>query len=110
MNWRRVFSVMRKEWWHITRDRTSFVLLMLSPVLALITMAYAFSVDIKDVGIGVMNQDNSPLSRQYIAQLGSTNALRLEVWPTSLDEVEGLMMRGRIKAVVIIARGFARDL
>jgi ABC-2 type transport system permease protein len=110
MNWRRILSVMRKEWWHITRDRTSFILLMLSPVLALVTMAYAFSIDIKDVAIGVLNQDLSPLSRQYLAQLGSTDALRLEAWPQSLDEVEWLMMHGRVKAVVVIPRGFARDL
>jgi ABC-2 type transport system permease protein len=110
MNWRRVLSVMRKEWWHITRDRTSFVLLMLSPVLALVTMAYAFSVDIKDVAVGVLNQDLSPLSRQYLAQLSSTDALRLEAWPQSLDEVEQLMMQGRVKALVVIPRGFARDL
>ena len=110
MNWRRVLSVMRKEWWHITRDRTSFILLMLSPVLALVTMAYAFSIDIKDVAIGVLNQDLSPLSRQYLAQLGSTEALRLEAWPQSLDEVERLMMHGQVKAVVVIPRGFAKDL
>jgi len=101
---------MRKEWWHITRDRASFVLLMLSPVLALVTMAYAFSVDIKDVAIGVLNQDLSPLSRQYLAQLGSTDALRLEAWPRNLDEVEQLMMQGRVKAVVVIPRGFVQDL
>lgn len=110
MNWRRILSVMRKEWWHITRDRTSFILLMLSPVLALVTMAYAFSIDVKDVAIGVLNQDLSPLSRQYLAQLGSTDALRLEAWPQSLDEVERLMMHGRVKAVVVIPRGFAKDL
>ena len=110
MNWRRVLSVMRKEWWHITRDRTSFFLLVLSPVLALVTMAYAFSIDIKDVGIGVLNQDLSPLSRQYLAQLGSTDALRVEVWPQGLDEVERLMMQGRVKAVIIIPHGFAQDM
>jgi ABC-2 type transport system permease protein len=110
MNWRRVLSVIRKEWRHITRDRTSFVLLLLSPVLALVTMAYAFSIDIKDVGIGVMDQDLSPLSRQYLAQLGSTDALRVEAWPQSLDEVERLMMHGSVKAVVIIPHGFAQDM
>ena len=110
MSWRRIFSVIRKEWWHITRDRASFILLMLSPVLLLVTMGYAFSIDIKDVDIGVLDQDISTLSRQYIAQLGSTNALRLEAWPQSLNEVERLMMEGRIKAVVVIPRGFARDL
>lgn len=106
MNWRRVFSIIRKEWWHITRDRTSFVLLLLSPVLLLVTMGYAFSIDIKDVGIGVLDQDHSGLSRQFAAQLGSTDALRLEQWPQNLGEVEWLLMRGRAKAVVIIPAGF----
>jgi ABC-2 type transport system permease protein len=106
MKWRRVLSIVRKEWWHITRDKTSFILLLFSPALALVTMAYAFSVDITNVGIGILDQDLSPLSRQYISQLASTDALRLEAWPQYLDEVEPLMMRGQIKAVVVIPRGF----
>jgi ABC-2 type transport system permease protein len=110
MNWRRTLSVMRKEWWHITRDRASFFLLMLSPVLVLVTMGYAFSVDIKDVAIGVLDQDLSPLSRAYLAQLGSSDALRLEARPESLAEVERLMMQGRVKAIIIIPLGFEREL
>ena len=110
MNWRRILSIIRKEWWHITRDRTSFSLLLLSPALALVTMAYAFSIDITDVGIGVLDQDLNPLSRAYVSQLGSTDALRLEAWPAYLEEVEPLMMRGNVKAVVIIPAGFERDL
>lgn len=110
MNWHRVFSIIRKEWWHITRDRPSFFLLILSPVLALVSMAYAFSIDIKDVGIGVLDQDIGYLSRAYVAQLGSTDALRVEAWPQNLDQVERLLMRGDAKAVVVIPRGFESDL
>jgi len=110
IKWRRVLSIMRKEWWHITRDKMSFILLLVSPVLVLITMGYAFSIDITDVGIGVMDQDLSYLSRQYVAQLGSTDSLRLEAWPENLGEVDRLMMRSSVKAVVIIPRGFAREL
>jgi ABC-2 type transport system permease protein len=110
MNWRRTLSIMRKEWWHITRDRTSFFLLMLSPVLALVTMGYAFSVDIKNVRIGALDQDRSALSRAYLSELDSTQALRLEAWPDSLDDVENLMIRGRVRAVVIIPPGLERDL
>ncbi|MCA9922732.1 MAG: hypothetical protein KC421_10180, partial [Anaerolineales bacterium] len=91
MNWRRIYSIIRKEWRHITRDRTSFILLLISPVLLMVTMGYAFSVDIKDVGIGVLDQDLSPLSREYVAQLASTDALRLERWPENMDEVETLL-------------------
>ncbi len=110
MNWRRVLSIIRKEWWHITRDRMSFGLLLISPALALVTMAYAFSIDITDVSIGLLDQDHSQLSREYIGQLGSTDALRLEAWPRSLNEVETLMMRGQVKAVVIIPPGFEHEL
>jgi ABC-2 type transport system permease protein len=110
MNWRRILSIIRKEWWHITRDKTSFALLLLSPALALVTMAYAFSIDINNVGIGVLDQDLSPLSRQYIGELASTNALSLEASPAYLEDVEPLMMRGQVKAVVIIPAGFERDL
>lgn len=110
MKWRRVLSIIRKELWHITRDKTSFGLLLLSPALALIAMGYAFSVDITDVGIGVLDQDLTPLSRQFISQLASTDALRLEARPLYLDDVEPLMMRGSVKAVVIIPPGFEQDI
>jgi ABC-2 type transport system permease protein len=83
---------------------------MLSPVLFLVTMGYAFSIDIKEVRIGVLDQDLSPASRRYIAQLASTDALRLVARPQSLQEVDRLMMTGQTRAVVVIPRGFDRDL
>jgi ABC-2 type transport system permease protein len=107
VNWRRVRSIIRKEWWHITRDRTSFFLLLISPLLLMVTMGYAFSVDIKDVGIGILDQDLTPLSRDYVAQLASTDALRVDRRLENLDEVERLLMRGQTKAVVIIPPGFS---
>lgn len=110
MNGRRLLSVMRKEWWHISRDTTSFVLLLLSPALLLVTMGYAFSIDIEDVAIGVLDQDHTHLSRLYIAQLNSSDALRLETRARHLKEVETFMMRGSVKAVVIIPAGFGSKL
>ncbi|MGB3714843.1 MAG: ABC transporter permease [Candidatus Promineifilaceae bacterium] len=109
MSLRRILSVIRKEWWHITRDVTSFVLLLLSPVLVLVTMGYAFSVDIEDVTVAVLDQDMSPLSREYISHLSSTDALRFDEWPGDMAEVEAILMRGDAKAVVVIPSGFEAD-
>ena len=110
MSWRRALSVSRKEIRHITRDRASFVLLMLSPVLFLVTMGYAFSIDIKNVSIAVLDQDLSRLSRAFVAELGTTDALSLEYALSSLHEVEQLLMEGRVRAAVVVSRGFGRDL
>jgi ABC-2 type transport system permease protein len=62
------------------------------------------------VGIGVLDQDKSMLSREYLAQLGSTDALSLDVFPESLEAVEEIMMRSQAKAVVIIPHDFERDI
>lgn len=56
MNLRRAWSVMRKETRHILRDRTTFVLVTISPVLLLVILAYALSIDIQHLTIAVMDQ------------------------------------------------------
>jgi ABC-2 type transport system permease protein len=109
MNLRRVYSVIRKEWWHITRDPTSFVLLLLSPVLVLITMGYAFSIDIENVTVAIMDQDLTPTSREFFRHLSSTVALQFDEFPGNMDQVESILMHGDAKAVVIIPSGFEED-
>ncbi len=109
MNLRRVRSVVRKEWWHITRDTTSFILLLISPVLVLITMGYAFSIDIENVSVAILDQDLSQMSGRYIRQLSSTDALVFDEWPDNMEDVDDLLMRGDAKAVVVIPPGFEAD-
>ena len=51
MRFKRLIAIIRKETLHILRDRTSFLLTLLSPVFLLITMAYAFSVEVREVAV-----------------------------------------------------------
>jgi ABC-2 type transport system permease protein len=110
VNLRRTWSVMRKETRHIVRDRTTFVLVTISPVLLLVILAYSLSVDIRHVGIGVMDKDLSPVSRAYVDDLTTGGDLIITARPASYAEVENLLMHGGARGVVIIPPGFADDL
>ncbi len=110
MSPRKTFSVMYKELRHILRDRTSFILVTLSPVFLLLTMGLAFSIDIKHVAVAVLDQDQSFLSRQYLARLRSTEALNLSQRAANYDQIERWLKQNRIKAAVIIPPGFNNDL
>ncbi|MFQ6058259.1 MAG: ABC transporter permease [Anaerolineae bacterium] len=110
MNWRRTLSVMRKEAWHILRDRAAFFLTIFSPVFLLFTMGYAFSVDIKDVAVAVMDGDQTPLSRQYIRGLGATGDVLVRYVAADYADVEGWLMTSEAKAAIIIPPGFGADL
>jgi ABC-2 type transport system permease protein len=75
----------------------------------LITMGYAFSIDIENVSVAILDQDLSQMSRLYIRQLSSTDALVFDEWPDTMEDVDALLMRGQAKAVVVIPSGFESD-
>jgi len=106
MNLKRLFAITRKETYHIFRDRTAFLLTLLSPVFLLITMAYALSVEVREVAVAVLDLDNTPLSRQYVQGLGATKDVVVRYRAYEFSQVERLLMEGRAKAALVIPRGF----
>lgn len=110
MSWRHLRAVIRKEINHIMRDRMTFTLVMITPVTLLFLMAYALTVDIEHVPIAVLDFDRSPISRSFVQRITEGDDLDLYAQMDSLDEIEALLMRGEIKAALIINPGFAQDL
>jgi len=106
MRLKRLFAIIRRETLHILRDRTAFLLTVLSPVFLLVTMAYAFSVEVREVAVAVLDWDNSSLSRRYVQGLGATGEVSVRYFVDSLEEAEGLLVSGRAKAAVVIPSGF----
>jgi ABC-2 type transport system permease protein len=109
MSIRKTLSVMRKELWHILRDQVSFILVTISPLLLLFTMGFAFSVDIKNVKAAFLDQDQSSMSRQYLAQLQSAEDVDLSYQASNYRQIERWFMADKIRAAVIIPQGFRDD-
>jgi len=110
MSVRKTLSVMQKELRHILRDQISFILVTISPLLLLFTMGFAFSVDIKNVKVAFLDQDQSSMSRQYLAQLESAEDLDLSYQANSYHQIERWFMADKIRAAVIIPQRFKDDL
>ena len=106
MRFKRLIAIIRKETLHILRDRTSFLLTLLSPVFLLITMAYAFSVEVREVAVAVLDMDNAPLSRQYIQGLEATGDVVVRYRAYDFVQVKRWLVEGRAKAAVVIPSRF----
>jgi len=109
MNIRRAFSVMRKEAWHIIRDRRTFFLVTISPVFLLVTFAYALYLKIENVPLAVMDYDGSSLSRRYVNELTSGKDFDLRFYASDYGEIERLLLQGDVRAAVIIPAHFMDD-
>ena len=110
MSLRHIWAVTRKEFHHIVRDRSTLILVLLTPTALLLLMAYALTVDLKNVPLAVLDMDQSQLSRAFVEQITAGQDLDLFANATSMEEVEALLMRGEIKAALVISPGFAEDM
>lgn len=110
MNLARTLSIIRKEMWHILRDRRTFLLVTVSPVFLLLVFAYSMSVEIRNVAIAILDYDQTTLSRRYRDGLASTGDILIRYWPEDYAELEIRLERRQAKAAVVIPAGFERDL
>ncbi len=104
---RHIWAVTRKEFNHIVRDRSTLILVLFTPTLVLLLMAYALTVDLKNMPIAVLDYDRSQTSRDFIQQITAGQDLDLYAYAATMDEINAMLLRGQIKAAVIIAPGFA---
>ena len=110
MSFAHLWAVVRKEIQHILRDRGTFIMVLITPTLVLLFMTYALTVDISHVPIAVLDRDQSSASRDFIHQITAGNDLDLYANVDNNDQIERLLTLGRIKAALIIDRGFSEDL
>jgi ABC-2 type transport system permease protein len=106
----RTLSIMRKEMRHILRDRRTFLLVTVSPVLLLVVFAYSMSVEIKNVAIAVLDFDQSALSREYVDGLASTGDVIVRYWARDYAEMQSRIEHRQAKAAVVVPPGFESDI
>jgi len=73
-------------------------------------MAYALTVDLQHIPIAVLDYDRSAVSRSFYEQITAGDDLDLYAVVTSLPELEDLLLRGKIKAALIIDPAFGGSL
>ena len=110
MSIRHLMAVTRKEINHIMRDRYTLFLVLFSPTMLLLVMAYALTVDMSHVPVVVLDQDRSQTSQIFVQQIMAGDDLDLYGYVSSNKEIENLLDRGEVKAALTIGPGFADNL
>ncbi|HEY5729203.1 MAG TPA: ABC transporter permease [Anaerolineales bacterium] len=110
MKLRHIWAVTRKEFNHIVRDRSTLILVLFTPTAVLLLMAYALTVEIKNVPLAVLDMDKSQTSRAFVQQITAGQDLELHAYASNMDEIELMLMRSEIKAALVISPGFAADM
>jgi ABC-2 type transport system permease protein len=107
---RRFLAVIRKEFRQIGRDPLSLGLLVGVPALLLLLYGYALTFDVKHIAMGVLDEDGTPASRELLDAMLRNPYFERASTLSGRREVDEHLMRGDVRAVMIVPRGYARSL
>src|ERR1041384_3983410 len=108
--WARILVIVRKEFRQALREPRMRVLLFVPPLLQLVLFGYAVNLDVDHVRIAWMDQDRTPQSRDLLAAFEGSGRFEIAATPEREGEIQALLDRGKVQAVVRVSPGFARDI
>ncbi len=105
----RILSITKKEMREIIRDKRSLMIIFALPVFLLIMFGYAVTLDIDEIKLGVLDDDKSSLSRDFVSTINSSQYFTITQQIEKQSDINSLLDRGKIQCAVIIPSGFEKD-
>lgn len=105
---RRSYAMLIKEFIQLKRDRVSFAMIVMLPVMQLMLFGYAINTTPHHLPSAVLLQEDSDLARSILKALENTAYFRFLYEVHDVDDFDNLLKSGKVLFGVEIPRGFER--
>jgi ABC-2 type transport system permease protein len=105
---RKIWAVLVKEFIQLKRDRVSFAMIIMIPLIQLMLFGYAINTNPRHLPTAVLLQENSDLGRSILAALENTKYFTVTQLPHTEAEVDELLASGKVLFAVEIPANFER--
>jgi ABC-2 type transport system permease protein len=106
--WRKTWAVLVKEFIQLKRDRVSFGMIIMIPLIQLMLFGYAINTNPRHLPTAVLLQENSDLSRSILAALKNTEYFKITERPTTERQLDELLASGKVLFGIEIPANFER--
>ena len=106
--WRRSLAMVIKEFIQLRRDRVSFAMIVMIPVMQLLLFGYAINTTPRNLPTAVLLQEDSDVARSILKALENTAYFRFTREVHDVAEFDNLLLSGKVLFGVEIPRGFER--
>src|ERR1700716_1035271 len=106
--WRRSYAMLVKEFIQLRRDRVSFAMIVMLPVMQLVLFGFAINTTPHNLPTAVLLQEESDLGRSILKAMENTAYFRFTHEVHDVAEFDNLLLSGKVLFGVEIPRGFER--
>jgi ABC-2 type transport system permease protein len=106
----RLWTIMRKELYHIQRDPRTLALIILLPAMLLILLGYGVSGERTSIPMAVVDYSKSDASRRYVEYFTASDDFKLAYDALSEEEIFNLIDQDQVDVGLVIPEDFGRNL
>src|SRR5216683_3265760 len=107
--WRKTRAMIVKEFIQLKRDRVSFAMIIMLPLIQLMLFGYAINTTPRNLPTAVLMQERGDLSRSILAALENTKYFKVTQLPRTEAEVDQLLASGTVLFAIEIPANFERS-
>jgi ABC-2 type transport system permease protein len=100
--WGRLIAIVFKEMRQLSRDRMTFGMIVMIPLLQLMLFGYAINTDIRHVPAGLIDMSQTTYSRAIQQAVSATQVVDFQHQYYSIDQAEQAITNGEVKAVLYL--------
>lgn len=105
---RRIYAITAKEFKELSRDRLTFGMVVMVPLIQLILFGYAINTDVRSISAAVVDLSQTHFSRAAIASINASQVASIKWQYNSITEAEAAITAGKVRAVLILPADFSR--
>jgi len=100
----------RKEFYHVFRDRRTLLILFGLPIMQIILFGFALSSEVKNIGIAVMDNAKDVHSQQIITKIKSSSYFKVNDPLLNYPDIERKFKDGSIKCALVFPANFSAEI
>lgn len=104
----RVLAVLIKEFKQLTRDRVTYAMILMLPVVQLLLFGYAINAEPRHLPTAVLIQEDTTFARSIVSALKTSQYFRFTAQARTPAELDAMLQRGEVQFAITIPADFSR--
>ncbi|MEH6533683.1 MAG: ABC transporter permease [Photobacterium frigidiphilum] len=104
----RIKAIMIKEIRQLSRDRITFGMVVMIPLIQLLLFGYAINTDVRNIPIAVVDQSESAVGRMITESVKATQVITVKAAYATVGEAEQAITAGEVRGALVLPSDLAQ--
>ena len=105
-----IIHIIRKEFLQFKRDPKMFGIILFAPIIQLIFLGYAATLDLNVVHTIFYDQDKTTTSRNFIEEFKSSGFFQIDHYADNYEDVQTYIEKGKSLVAIVIPKDFEKKI